>query len=180
MRQDGRAFELSFSQMDALAGLVIRDGGKGCQEPVLNRDFVGRDAAVLSRDPGLEVPAMTRLLWGEVTNDHPLVWTEQLMPVLPVTMMKDVKAAIELALQVEGGNHHSAAMYSTDIRDLTRMGRRMQCSIYVQNAPILYGLGLGEGYTSMSIGTPSGDGITKPSNFVRPLHCCLVGCFRIA
>ena len=55
-----------------------------------------------------------------------------------------------------------------------------QCSIYVQNAPTLYGLGPGEGYASMSTGTPTGDGITKPSNFVRPLHCCLVGCFRIA
>jgi len=180
MRQDARAFELSSSQMDALAGLVIREGGKGCQEPVLNRNFVGRDATVLARGIGLEVPATTRLLWGEVANDHLLVWTEQLMPVLPVTVAKDVEGAIELALQVEGGNHHSAAMYSTDIRNLTRMGRRMQCSIYVQNAPTLYGLGLGEGYASMSIGTPTGDGITKPSNFVRPLHCCLVGCFRIA
>lgn len=180
MRKDARAFELSSSQMDALTELVIREGGKGCKAAVMNREYVGRDAAVLARGIGLEVPSATRLLWGEVANDHPLVWTEQLMPVLPITMAKDVDAAIELALQVEGGNHHSAAMYSTDIRNLTRMGRRMQCSIYVQNAPTLYGLGLGEGYASMSIGTPTGDGITKPSNFVRPLHCCLVGCFRIA
>lgn len=180
MRKDVRAFELSTAQMDALTKLVILEDGKGGKEPVLNRDFVGRDAAVLARGIGLEVPITTRLLWGEVANDHPLVWTEQLMPFLPITMAKDVEAAIELALQVEGGNHHSAAMYSTDIRNLTRMGRRMQCSIYVQNAPTLYGLGLGEGYASMSIGTPTGDGITKPSNFVRPIHCCLVGCFRIA
>ena len=180
MRKDPRAFELSSSQMDALMGLVILEGGQGCKAPVLNRDFVGRDASVLARGIGLEVPAGTRLLWGEVANDHPLVWTEQLMPVLPITSAKDVETAIELAFQVEGGNHHSAAMYSTDIRNLTRMGRRMQCSIYVQNAPTLYGLGLGEGYASMSIGTPTGDGTTKPSNFVRPIHCCLVGCFRIA
>jgi len=48
------------------------------------------------------------------------------------------------------------------------MGRRMQCSVYVKNAPTLYGLGLDEGYAS-----------TKASHFVRPLHCCLVGYFRI-
>ncbi|MHB8058022.1 MAG: hypothetical protein ACYDHC_09025 [Desulfuromonadaceae bacterium] len=115
-----------------------------------------------------------------MSNNHPLVWTEQLMPLLPVTFVKDVDSAIELAYRVEAGNHHSAAMYSTNIGNLTRMGRRMQCSIFVNNASTLYGLGMGEGYASMSIGTPTGDGITKPSHFVRPLHCCLVDSFRIA
>ncbi len=180
MRQDPRAFELSVSQMDAMARLVIKEGGKGCKEPVMNRDYVGRDAAVIAKGIGLDVPPATRLLWGVVPNDHPFVWTEQLMPVLPVTFARDVDSAIDLAYRAEAGNHHSAAMYSTNIGNLTRMGRRMQCSIYVKNAPTLYGLGLGEGYASMSIGTPTGDGITKPSHFVRPLHCCLVGYFRIA
>jgi acyl-CoA reductase-like NAD-dependent aldehyde dehydrogenase len=180
MRKDPRAFELSVSQMDALTKLVIKEGGKGCKDPVMNRDYVGRDAAVIARGIGLDVTPATRLLWGEVPNDHPFIWTEQLMPVLPVTSARDVDSAIELAYQAEAGNHHSAAMYSTHIGNLTRMARRMQCSIYVKNAPTLYGLGLGEGYASMSIGTPTGDGITKPSHFVRPLHCCVVGYFRIA
>ena len=180
MRRDPRAFELSLAQMDTLARLVIATGGKGCQEPVLNRDYVGRDAAVIARGIGLEVPSATRLLWGVVPNDHPFVWTEQLMPVLPVTIARDVDSAIELAYQTEGQHHHTAAMYSTHVGNLTRMGRRMSCSIYVKNAPTLYGLGMGEGYASMSIGTPTGDGITKPSHFVRPLQCSLVGYFRIA
>ena len=180
MRNDPRAFELSGSQMDALARLVIRKGGNGCAVPEMNRDYVGRDAAVIAQGIGLEVPPAICLLWGVVPNDHPFVWTEQLMPVLPVTFSRDVEAAIELAYRAEGGNHHSAAMYSTHIGNLTRMGRRMQCAIYVKNAATLYGLGMGEGYASMSIGTPTGDGITKPSHFVRPLHCCLVGYFRIA
>ena len=67
-----------------------------------------------------------------------------------------------------------------DVAALTKMGRRMACSIYVKNAPTLYGLGMGEGYATMSIGTPTGDGLTKPTHFVRPLHCSLVGYFRIA
>ena len=180
MRRDPRAFELSAAQMDAVTKLAIKKGGKGCAEPVMNRELIGRDAAVIAKAIGLEVPPATRLLWAEVPNDHPLVWTEQLMPVLPVTSAPDVDSAIELAHAAEGGNHHSAAMYSTHIGNLTRMARRMQCSIYVKNAPTLYGLGLGEGYASMSIGTPTGDGITKPSHFVRPLHCCVVGYFRIA
>jgi acyl-CoA reductase-like NAD-dependent aldehyde dehydrogenase len=180
MRNDPRAFELSLSQTDAVTRLVILDGGKGSKGSCLNRDYVGRDAAVIARCIGLEVPSDTRLLWCEVPNDHPLVWTEQLMPLLPITFVKDVDAAIELAFAAEAGNHHSAAMYSTNLENLTRMGRRMQCSIYVNNASTLYGLGMGEGYASMSIGTPTGDGITKPTHFVRPLHCCLVGNLRIA
>jgi len=180
MRRDPRAFELSAIQMDALAKLVILEGTEGSKDRVMNRDYVGRDASVLAKSIGLEVPSATRLLWGEVPREHPLIWAEQLMPVLPVTVVRDVDEAIELSFQAEGGNHHSAAMYSTHVGNLTRMGRRMQCSIYVKNAATLYGLGMGEGYASMSIGTPTGDGITKPSHFVRPLHCCLVGYFRIA
>jgi acyl-CoA reductase-like NAD-dependent aldehyde dehydrogenase len=179
MRKDPRAFELSISQMDELAKLVIQGGGGGREEAVMNRDYVGRDAAVIAKGIGLEVPPDTRLLWGVVPNDHPFVRIEQLMPVLPVTFTGDVDSAIELAYRAEAKNHHSAAMYSTHVGNLTRMGRRMQCSIFVKNAATLYGLGMGEGYASMSIGTPTGDGITKPSHFVRPLHCCLVGYFRI-
>lgn len=179
MRKDPRTFELTVSQMDDLARLVIIKGGKGCADPVMNREYIGRDAAIIAKGIGLNVPPAIRLLWGEVPNDHPFIWTEQLMPVLPVTITKDVDAAIELAYHAEANRHHSAAMYSTNIGNLTRMGRRMQCSIYVKNAPTLYGLGMGEGYASMSIGTPTGDGITKPSHFVRPLHSCLVGYSRI-
>ncbi|MBI5211616.1 MAG: aldehyde dehydrogenase [Elusimicrobia bacterium] len=180
MRQDGRAFELSGPQAEAVTRLVIKEGGRGCKDPVLNRDFVGKDAAVIARGIGLDVPPATRLLWAEVPNDHPLVWTEQLMPVLPVTVVPDIETAVELAYQAEGGNHHTAAMYSTDVGNMTLMARRMQCSIFVKNAPTLFGLGMGEGWASMTIGTPTGDGITKASHFARPLHCCLVGYFRIA
>ncbi|MFA6003599.1 MAG: aldehyde dehydrogenase [Elusimicrobiota bacterium] len=180
LRADPRAFELSSAQMEAVTKLVIKEGGKGCKDPALNRDYVGRDAAVIARGVGLEVPAAVKLLWSEVGSEHPLMWTEQLMPVLPVTCVRDVDAAIELAYQTEGDNHHTAAMYSTNVGNLSRMARRMQCSIFVKNAPTLYGLGMGEGYASMSIGTPTGDGITKPSHFVRPLQCSMVGYFRIA
>lgn len=180
MRADKRAFELTPAQCDQLTKLVIKEGGKGCKDPVLNRDYVGKDAAVIAKGIGLTVPEGTRLLWAEVPNEHALVWTEQLMPFLPVTVARDVDSAIELAVQAEGGHRHTAAMHSTHVGNLTKMARRMQCSIYVKNAPTLYGLGLGEGYATMSIGTPTGDGLTKASHFARPLHCALVGYFRIA
>lgn len=180
MRADPRAYELNAAQCDALTKVVIKEGGRGCKDPVLNRDYVGRDAAVIARAIGLEIPSSARLLWSLVPNEHPLVWTEQLMPFLPVTIVRDVDAAIELAYEAEGHNHHTASMHSMDVGNLTKMARRMQCSIYVKNAPTLYGLGLGEGYATMSIGTPTGDGLTKASHFARPLQCSLVGYFRIA
>ncbi len=179
MRGDPRAFELNAAQTGALVKLVIKVGGRGCKDPVLNRDFVGKDASVLAKGIGLEIPQEARLLWAEVSNDHALVWTEQLMPFLPVTTCRDVEAAIDLAVQAEGGNRHTASMHSTHVGNLTKMARKMQCSIFVKNAPPLYGLGLGEGYATMSIGTPTGDGLTKASHFARPLHCALVGYFRI-
>jgi acyl-CoA reductase-like NAD-dependent aldehyde dehydrogenase len=177
MRSDARAYELSGPQMDQLSKLIILEPGP---EPKINRDFIGKNPSVIAKAIGLSLGDDIRVLWAEVPNDHPLVHAEQLMPVLPVTVARDVDAAIELARRAEGNNHHSAGMYSTNIRNMTKMGRRMACSIFVKNGCTLHGLGLGEGYASMSIGTPTGDGITKTSHFVRPLQCSVVGDLRIA
>lgn len=177
MRRDPRAYELTASQMDMLAKLAVLSSGR---EPKINREFIGKNPAVIAKAIGLNLSDEIRVLWAEVSNDHPFVVSEQLMPVLPVTSVKDIDRAIELAYFVEGENHHTAGMYSTDIRNLSKMGRRMACSIFVKNACTLHGLGLGEGYASMSIGTPTGDGITKTSHFARPLQCSLVGYMRIA
>lgn len=177
MRSDPRAYELSGSQMDQLSKLIILEPGP---EPKINRDFIGKNPSVIAKAIGLSLSDDIRVLWAEVPNDHPLVHAEQLMPVLPVTVARDIDAAIELARRAEGNNHHSAGMYSTNIRNMTKMGRRMACSIFVKNGCTLHGLGLGEGYASMSIGTPTGDGITKTSHFVRPLQCSVVGDLRIA
>jgi len=62
---------------------------------------------------------------------------------------------------------------------MPRMGRRMEHSIFVNSASTLSGPSLNEKYASMSIDTPTGDGIAKPSRLVRQLHCCLVDYFRI-
>ena len=177
MRRDHRAHELTAAQMDQLTKLVILEPGP---EPRINRDFIGKNPSVIARAIGLNLSDEIRVLWAEVPNDHPFVVSEQLMPVLPVTVSRDIDTAIELAYSVEGGHHHTAGMYSTNIKNMTKMSRRMACSIFVKNGCTLHGLGLGEGYASMSIGTPTGDGITKTSHFVRPLQCSVVGDFRIA
>lgn len=177
MRRDHRAHELSRAQFDQLTKLAILEPGR---EPKVNRDFIGKNPSVIAKAIGLNLSDEIRVLWSEVPNDHPFVVSEQLMPVLPVTVSRDIDSAIELAYFAEGENHHTAGMYSTNIRNMTKMGRRMACSIFVKNGCTLHGLGLGEGYASMSIGTPTGDGITRTRHFVRPLQCSTVNDFRIA
>ncbi|MEW5950535.1 MAG: aldehyde dehydrogenase EutE [Elusimicrobia bacterium] len=176
-RKNPYAYELNSKQIDDLAKIAIPEPGA---EPKVNRDFVGRNPSVIAKAIGLNLSDEIRVLWAETSKDHPFVISEQLMPVLPITSASNVDEAIELAYKLEWENHHTSGMYSMNVDNLTRMGRRMACSIFVKNACTLHGLGLGEGYSSMSIGTPTGDGITKPTHFTRPLQCSLVGYFRIA
>lgn len=177
IRKNPYAFELNSSQIDKLAQIAIPEPG---MEPKINREFVGRNPSIIAKSIGLNIPDEVRVLWAETSQDHPFVISEQLMPVLPITSARNVDEAIELAYRLEWENHHTSGMYSMNVDNLTRMGRRMACSIFVKNACTLHGLGMGEGYSSMSIGTPTGDGITKPTHFTRPLQCSLVGYFRIA
>ncbi|HAX61285.1 MAG TPA: aldehyde dehydrogenase EutE [Elusimicrobia bacterium] len=180
MRKDNRVYELSSKQMDELAKIVIKEPGGKCKEGVMNRDYVGRNASVIAKAIGLDISDGIRLLWGVVDKEHPFVWTEQLMPVMPVVKMKDVAEAIEFGIEIEGGNHHTFIMHSLNVANLTKMARKCQGSIFVKNGPSYMGLGMGEGYAALSIATPTGDGLVKARNFTRPLRCVLVDYFRIA
>ena len=120
------------------------------------------------------------LLLARVPNDHPLVWTEQMMPVLPVTSVPDVDQGIALAKEAEHGFGHSAGMYSRDIDALSRMARTINTSIFTKNGSFFAGLGEGgEGYTSFTIASPTGEGLTGPVAFSRLRRCVLVKHFRI-
>jgi aldehyde dehydrogenase len=116
----------------------------------------------------------------EVGRNHPLVWTEQLMPVLPVVRVADADEGIDLAVAAEGGRRHTAAMHSRNIDKLSRMARLANCSIFVKNGPCYAGLGEGgEGFSSFTIASPTGEGMTGPVSFTRHRRCVLVDHFRI-
>jgi acyl-CoA reductase-like NAD-dependent aldehyde dehydrogenase len=71
-------------------------------------------------------------------------------------------------------------MHSMNLANLSRMAREINCSIFVKNGPIYAGLGEGgESYTSFSIASPSGEGMTGPLTFSRQRRCVLVDHFRI-
>jgi propionaldehyde dehydrogenase len=180
MRQEKRAYELTKEQMDQLAKLAIKEpAGPHCKEGVINRAFVGKDASVIAKSIGLHLSDYIVLLWGLVPNDHAYVWTEQLMPVLPVTVVKDIYEAIDFAVRVEGDNHHTFIIHSLNVDTLTKMAKECQGSILVKNGSSFMGLGFGEGYATLTIATPTGDGLTKAKNFTRPLRCVLVDYLRI-
>jgi len=147
---------------------------------VINKDLVGKDAAWILERVGTNAPSGTPLVIVEVAEDHPLVWTEQLMPVLPVVRVPDVGRAIGLAREAEHGFGHSAAMHSRNIDALSRMARTMNTSIFVKNGPMVAGLGSGgEGHTSFTIASPTGEGLTFPVSFSRRRRCVMVDHFRI-
>jgi len=94
--------------------------------------------------------------------------------------VRDVYAAIDLAVKVEAGNRHTAVMHSKNIDNLHLMARKCDCSIFVKNGPSYAGLGLGgEGHTTMTIASPTGEGITSARSFTRQRRCVIVDSFRI-
>ena len=74
----------------------------------------------------------------------------------------------------------SPAMHSRNIENMNQMANAIDTSIFVKNGPCIAGLGLGgEGWTTMTITTPTGEGVTSARTFVRLRRCVLVDAFRI-
>lgn len=172
------AVQLDARQVEALAekAFVFPQGkGAGCPHPVVNRDLVGRDAAVLAKAIGLDVPASTQLLFGETKADHIFVDEEQMMPFIPIVRVPDVNAAIAEAIKAEHGYKHTGIMHSQNIRNLTKMAQEIDTTLFIKNGPCMTGLGLGgEGFLSFSIATPTGEGVTTPMTFTRSRRCVMV------
>ncbi|MEJ2128618.1 MAG: aldehyde dehydrogenase EutE [Woeseiaceae bacterium] len=150
------------------------------QRAVVEKDLIGKNASEILARAGISCSGDPPLLVVRVSNSHPLVWTEQMMPVLPVTAVPDVDRGIELAREVEHGYGHSAGMYSRNIEALSHMARTINTSIFTKNGPFYCGLGEGgEGHSSFTIASPTGEGLTGPVAFSRLRRCVLVDHFRI-
>jgi aldehyde dehydrogenase len=164
-------------QLKALEKIVLHQGSGGVHA---NKDFVGKNAGLIARQIGVQAGDELRLLVAEVDEQHPFVQLEMLMPVLPLVRAPDAATAIAMAKRVEHGFCHTAVMYSRNIANLHAMARTINTSIFVKNASNLAGLGLGgEGYTSFTIASPTGEGLTTVRNFTRERRCTLKEYFRI-
>jgi len=179
MGQQG-AIVLPRERLSELERIVFTEIKGPRQKSWINKELIGKNANVILAKMGMNVPDSVRLVVVEVDENHPLLWTEQMMPVMPVVRVSDANRAIDLAVEIEGGNRHTAVMHSKNLDNLSRMAKACNCSIFVKNGRSQAGLGLdGEGYCSFTIASPTGDGMTGPRSFSRWRRCVLVGHFRI-
>lgn len=173
-------YELKPWQQERLLKTIFKEVREAGKPGVINPAFIGKNAGVILDAMGVSGGSNARLLFLEVEREHPLVWTEQMMPVLPIVRVKDADEGIDLAKKAEHGFGHTASMHSLNLANLSRMAREINTSIFVKNGPNLAGLGFGgEGHTSFTIASPTGEGLTNPVSFSRIRRCTLVDHFRI-
>jgi acyl-CoA reductase-like NAD-dependent aldehyde dehydrogenase len=175
------AVEITSWQLSRLLKVILHEDRGPGEHSVVNKDWVGQNAGRILKEIGIDAGREVRLVLAEVDNPrHQLVWTEQLMPVIALVRVRNADEAIDLAIEAEHGYRHTAVMHSKNLDNLSRMAREFGGSIFVKNGPNLAGLGYGgEGFTSFSIATPTGEGMTTARDFTRVRRCTLVDSFRI-
>ncbi|MBI4666600.1 MAG: aldehyde dehydrogenase EutE [Nitrospinae bacterium] len=175
------AYEINASQVKKLEKLVVERAPSGPGDHgVINKKWVGKDAWKILRAIGVDASEDIRLVVFDAEKGDPLVVMEQLMPILPLVRVADVDEGVSFAKIIEHGFGHTAVMHSTNVDNLSKMARVINTSIFVKNGPSFAGLGWGgEGYTSFSIASPTGEGLTTALNFTRERRCTLKDRFRI-
>jgi acyl-CoA reductase-like NAD-dependent aldehyde dehydrogenase len=174
------AYVLNEDELRRVERVIFTEQRGPRRSAVVEKDLIGKNASEILARAGISSQGDPALVVARVPNDHPLIWTEQMMPVLPVTGVPDVYRAIELAKEAEHGYGHSSGMHSRDIEALSRMARTINTSIFTKNGPFFAGLGEGgEGHSSFTIASPTGEGLTGPVAFSRIRRCVLVDHFRI-
>ncbi|WP_200889558.1 aldehyde dehydrogenase family protein [Cohnella kolymensis] len=171
------AFELNKPQLAKLLAVILEQkDGKSYPK----REFIGKNAHDILKAAGISSDPSTRLIVTETAFDHPLVSTEMLMPIIPIIRVPNVDKAIEYAVIAEKGNRHTAVMHSQNISNITKMASAIQATIFVVNGPSVAGLGYeGEGFTTLTIAGPTGEGLTSARTFTRQRRCVLVDGLRI-
>ncbi|MCC7086889.1 MAG: aldehyde dehydrogenase EutE [Pirellulales bacterium] len=175
------AVRLNAREVDALTKVAITKVGEGeHKHDVPAKEFLGQDAAMLARGIGKQISPNAELVFGETDEHNPFVPVEQMMPFLPFVRVRDIDEAIEKAKIYEHGFRHTSMIHSNNVRNMTRMGRVMDTTLFVKNGPCMASLGLGgEGYLSFSIATPTGEGVTTPLTFTRERRCSMIDDLRI-
>lgn len=172
------SYELKRHEIDIVTEEVFNKNKNG--ETVVNRKYVGKSAVEILKACNITVHQDIRLIIAEVPESHPFVTIEMLMPVLGIVRVYSVDEAIEKAVVAEKGYLHTAIMHSESVSNLTKAARALNTSIFVKNAPSFAGLGIeGEGFTTLTIATPTGEGLTSARSFTRIRRCTLSGGFRI-
>lgn len=135
------------------------------------RESIGQDAAELLRRAGLPTRGEPRLLVAVLPEDHPMVIHEQMMPFLPIVRVRDFDDGLRLALKVEHGFGHTAILHSRNTDHITRYAAALCTTITVINGPSYSFSGdSGEGWATMTVTTPTGEGVSSPRTWQRKRH----------
>ena len=170
------AVRLSASEIDRLTQAGLQSIGDGNEKHFAARkELLGQDAIKLAAAVGRTIDPSVELLFGETTADHPFVHTEQMMPFVPFVRCRNFDECVQLAQLAEHGYRHTSIIHSRNVRNMTKMARVMDTTLFVKNGPCMASLGLGgEGYLSFSIAGPTGEGVTTPLTFTRERRCSLI------
>lgn len=174
------AYELSQWQLKRMEKILLTENRGPGKAGVPNLSLIGRDAKVILAEIGVQVGDDIKLVIAETDYEHPFVWSELMMPVLPFVRAKDVDQAINMAVRAEHGFKHTAMMHSLSVDRLTKMAKEVDSTLFVKNGPCYDGLGIeGEGCASLTIASFTGEGMTSARHFTRERRCVLSGYLRI-
>ncbi|MEZ6106330.1 MAG: aldehyde dehydrogenase family protein [Pirellulaceae bacterium] len=173
------ALRLNGRELDRLTAAAITQVGDD-KHDAPSKDYLGQDAAKLAAAAGKNAAPGTELVFAETDEFHPFVSVEQMMPFVPFVRCRNVDEAIDKAQHYEHGFRHTSIIHSHNVRNMTRMGRILDTTLFVKNGPCMAALGLGgEGYLSFSIAGPTGEGVTTPMTFTRERRCSMIDDLRI-
>lgn len=177
---NNHAVEVKGFHLRQLEKLMLKENCGPRRHSVSHKEWIGQDAHKILEAIGIQADPSTRLIICETDENHPFVWTELLAPVLPMVRVANVDYAIQLAKEAEHGFGHTAVMHSNSLDKLSKMARIINTSIFVKNGIAVAGIGFGgEGHTSFTIASPTGDGVTNAWTFTRDRRCTIVDRFRI-
>lgn len=157
--------------IEKLESLVLIKKGSSFS---LNRECVGRDAKKLLDEIGISVDDSIKCIILEGSKDDLLVKEELMMPILGIVRVKSFEEAVEIGIELEHGNRHSAHIHSRNIDNLTTFAKAIDTAILVKNAPSYSALGVNaEGYATFTIASKTGEGLTSAKTFTKSRRCVL-------
>ncbi|SIQ19878.1 aldehyde dehydrogenase [Halanaerobium kushneri] len=157
-------------EINKVTDLVVKDPEH------VNPDYVGKDAAVILNDAGINVPDNIRGAVMDVDFDHPLVMIEQMLPVLPLVRVNDFAEGLEKSLTAEQHFGHTAMLHSNQLDRIAEFSRKMEVTISVINGPSYAGLDVeGDSNYTHSIAEPTFEGICTPKNYTREIRTSICG-----
>ena len=173
------AYEIDAAQGENLLKHIFKEIKDSDEPGLINMDYIGKSPSIILQTIGLNVGPEARIVILETDAHHPLIWTEQIMPVLPFVRCATADEAIDRAIAAEQGNGHTMAIHSNNIRTIKKMASMAKCAAFVKNGSCgLASVGVAaEGYTSFHIAT-NGEGQTRPRMFTLIRRCVLADDFR--